>query len=114
MKYVNLTTRHHDSFCLFRTQRKGLQQRDSPARRDLVRELVNACEKRGLGLFLYYSYGLDWRHPYFLLAGGWHEGAVQWDAARPDYALPQPEYLFKKDDDFRTTLSSPTPRWESC
>jgi alpha-L-fucosidase len=65
MRYVNLTTRHHDSFCLWDTKTTDFNSAQSPARRDLVRELAEACAARGLMLFLYFSHGRDWRHPYF-------------------------------------------------
>jgi len=38
---------------------------DSPAERDLVQEMTDACRKVSMGLFLEYAYGLDWRHPNF-------------------------------------------------
>ncbi|MEI8045080.1 MAG: alpha-L-fucosidase, partial [Verrucomicrobiota bacterium] len=64
MSYVNITTRHHDSFCLFGSAQTDFHARNSPARRDLIRELADACRKKGLGLCLYYSHGRDWRHPH--------------------------------------------------
>jgi len=63
MRYVTLTTRHHDGFCLFETAQTDFHSVNTPARRDLVGELAAACRQKKLGLFLYYSYGLDWRHP---------------------------------------------------
>ncbi|MEZ5397186.1 MAG: alpha-L-fucosidase [Bryobacterales bacterium] len=47
MKYVNLTARHHDSFCLFRTNQSDFTSLDSPAQRDLVGELADACAAKG-------------------------------------------------------------------
>lgn len=38
---------------------------DYPAQRDFVKELAVTCRKAGLGLFIYYSVGIDWHHPYF-------------------------------------------------
>jgi len=101
MKYINMTARHHDSFCLFRTGQTDFNCLESPAGRDLAGELVKACDKRGLGVFLYYSYALDWKHPYFYSREAGMAGPVQWGASRPDYDHPQPEYLFRKDEDFR-------------
>ncbi|RMF99245.1 MAG: alpha-L-fucosidase precursor [Planctomycetota bacterium] len=86
MKYVNITTRHHDSFCLFRTKQTDFNSLNTPARRDLVAELADACRRKGLGLFLYYSHGRDWRHP--------HAPTLAWCGnARPHYESPQPEYI---------------------
>jgi len=65
MTYVNLTTRHHDGFCLFETAQHDFHSVNSPARRDLVGEMAEACRRKGLGFFIYYSYGLDWRDPNF-------------------------------------------------
>ncbi len=63
MKYVNLTSQHHDGFCLWDTDTTDFNSMKSAAGRDLVAELVAACDKRGLGCFLYYSHGRDWLHP---------------------------------------------------
>ncbi|MBC8125671.1 MAG: alpha-L-fucosidase, partial [Gloeobacteraceae cyanobacterium ES-bin-144] len=94
MKYVTITARHHDSFCLFDTKHSDYNSVSSPAKRDLIAELAEQCRKKSLGLFLYYSYALDWRHPYFYprkFSG----------MARPDYPVPEPRYLWKNDADFR-------------
>lgn len=64
MKYINITTRHHDSFCLWDTKVSEFKSTNSPAKRDLVAELAENCHKKGLGLCLYYSHGRDWRHPH--------------------------------------------------
>jgi alpha-L-fucosidase len=66
--------------------------------RDLVAELAAACDKKGLGLFLYYSYGADWKHPYF------YPREAGWNNARPNYKNPQPEYKFEKDEDFQNYI----------
>lgn len=96
MRYVNITARHHDSFCLFETAQTDYHAKASPAKRDLVGELAEACRKKGLGLFLYYSYALDWRHPYF-----YGNDVSKWKSARPNYARPDPAYKFAKDADFK-------------
>ena len=87
MRYVNLTTRHHDSFCLFRTAQTAFNSvTGAPARRDLVGELAEACAKRRLGLCLYYSHGRDWKHPHA-------PNNDQWGGkARPGYEPPEPTY----------------------
>ncbi|MEK6795948.1 MAG: alpha-L-fucosidase [Spirochaetota bacterium] len=95
MKYINITTRHHDSFCLFDTKTTDFKSTNSPAKRDLVYELANACARKNIGLFCYVSYGADWRHPYFHSR---EHGSV---AARPDYPSAQPEYLYREKKDFR-------------
>ena len=64
MKYVNLVTKHCDGFCLWNTRQTGFNSVRSAAKRDLVAEMAEACRKRGLGLFLFYEHGFDWRHPH--------------------------------------------------
>lgn len=60
MKYVTLTTRHHDGFSLYDT--RGLSKLDvthTPAKRDLIREYVDACRAEGIVPMLYCT-TLDW------------------------------------------------------
>jgi alpha-L-fucosidase len=94
MKYINITSRHHDSFCLFESRVSEYTSVNSPANRDLVAELAEKCQQKGLGLFLYYSYALDWWHPYFYPRSIFH-------IARPDYPFPEPRYKWKQDSDFK-------------
>ena len=94
MKYITITSKHHDGFCLFRTAATNYNSVQSAAKRDLMGELAAACRKRNLGLFFYYSYAADWHHPYFL------PRTSQTPIARPAYATPEPAYLFRSDADF--------------
>jgi alpha-L-fucosidase len=60
MKYITLTTRHHDGFSLFDT--KGLSDFDAPhsaAKRDLIAEFAAACRAEGIIPFFYHT-TLDW------------------------------------------------------
>ncbi|MCX6890824.1 MAG: alpha-L-fucosidase [Verrucomicrobia bacterium] len=98
MSYVNITTRHHDSFCLFGSAQTDFHARNSPARRDLIRELADACRKKGLGLCLYYSHGRDWRHPHAPNNDRWG------GSARPEYDPPEPSYATGKNHDLNRYL----------
>ena len=98
MKYVNLTTRHHDGFCLFASRQTDFNSVNSPAKRDLVGELAEACRKKGLGLCLYYSHGRDWRHPHAPNNDEWR------GSARPAYDPPEPSYAYGKDHDLQKYL----------
>ncbi len=93
-RYVNLTTKHHDGFLLWDSANCGYNAANSAARRDLVGELAEQCRTKGLGLFLYYSYALDWHHPWFF-------SRDYFDRARPDYPEPEPSYRFRRREDFR-------------
>ena len=62
MKYMVLTTKHHDGFCLFDSKFTDYKITKTPFGRDLVREYVEACRAEGLKVGFYYSL-LDWHHP---------------------------------------------------
>jgi alpha-L-fucosidase len=84
-EYVTFTTRHCESFCLWDTEQTTFNAVEAPAGRDLVAELSGACRDAGLGLFLYYVHGFEWRHPHSPSDRD-HES----DFVRPDYDDPAP------------------------
>jgi len=88
MKYINITTRHHDSFCLWDTKYSEFKSTNTPAKRDLLAELAAQCDKKGLALFFYYSHGRDWKHPHAPNNDKWK------GRARPAYDKPQQEYKY--------------------
>lgn len=104
MKYINITARHHDSFCLFKTNQTDYSSVNAPCGRDLIGELHAACKRRNLGIFLYYSYALDWRHPYFYSNEAASQGKVKWTSARPPYDPPEPRYLYRSEADFKNYI----------
>ena len=62
MKYVVLTTRHHDGFCLWDTRTTDFNAVNLGPKRDLVRPFVEAVRKAGLKVGFYFSV-VDWYHP---------------------------------------------------
>lgn len=62
MKYMVLTTRHHDGFCLFDSKVSNFTSVKTRAKRDFVAEYVKACRKFDMKVGFYYSL-LDWRFP---------------------------------------------------
>jgi len=64
MKYIVFTTKHHDGFCLFDSKLTEHKITNSPFKRDVVKELADACHEAGIHLGFYYSQ-LDWFHPDF-------------------------------------------------
>ena len=61
-KYMVLTTRHHEGFCLFDSKYSDYTSAKHGCKRDIVREYVEAARAAGLKVGLYYSL-LDWRYP---------------------------------------------------
>ncbi|MDX6225701.1 MAG: alpha-L-fucosidase [Frankiales bacterium] len=68
MKYVVLTTKHHEGFCLWDSALTDYKATNTPAGRDLVREFVDAVRSAGLRVGFYHSL-LDWHHPDFTVDG---------------------------------------------
>lgn len=62
MKYAVLTAKHHDGFCLFDSALTDYKATNTKAKRDLVKEYVEAFREAGLKVGLYYSL-IDWHHP---------------------------------------------------
>lgn len=62
MKYIVLTTKHHDGFCLWDSKLTDYNIMNTPFKRDVVRELVEACKKQGIKFGAYYS-TCDWYDP---------------------------------------------------
>ncbi len=63
MKYIVITSKHHDGFCLFDTDATDYNVMDaSPFKRDIIKELSEECAKQGLKFGVYYSQFKDWYH----------------------------------------------------
>jgi len=62
MKYMVMTTKHHEGFCLWDTQQTNYNAMQRGPGRDLVREFVEACREFDLKTGFYYSL-MDWHHP---------------------------------------------------
>lgn len=69
MKYITITTKHHDGFCLWDSKATDFDVMDAtPFKRDIIKEMAAACQKHGIKLCLYYSL-LDWKHPDYSVKG---------------------------------------------
>lgn len=62
MRYLVFTSKHHDGFSMFDSKLTDYKITNSPFKRDVVKELADACHKAGLKLGYYYS-PVDWHHP---------------------------------------------------
>ncbi len=77
MKYLVITAKHHDGFAMFSSTVSGFNiVGATPFKRDVVRELADACKRHGMSFGVYYSQAQDWHQP-----GGlsWHG---PWDPAQ--------------------------------
>ncbi len=79
MKYIVITSKHHDGFCIFPSDYSTYDIDDaSPFDRDPLAELAGACKKHGIRLGFYYSHCVDWSHP------GGYKGGERWAKERKD------------------------------
>jgi alpha-L-fucosidase len=72
MKYICVTTKHHDGFCLWDTKQTAYNTMNTPYKKDIIAMLAEACQKRNVPLCLYYSIA-DWHHPNYPNLGRHHE-----------------------------------------
>jgi alpha-L-fucosidase len=72
MKYITLTTKHHDGFCLWDTRQTDFNTMNTPYKKDVIGQLADACHKRKIPLCLYYSIA-DWNQPNYPNQGRHHE-----------------------------------------
>lgn len=64
MKYLVVTSKHHDGFCLFHSKLTKYNIVDAtPFKRDIIAELAEACREGGIRFGIYYSQ-LDWHHSF--------------------------------------------------
>jgi len=79
LRYITMTTKHHDGFAMWDTKLTSWNVVDStPYAKDVIRQLADASHAAGMPLFLYYSQ-LDWHHPDF-----WPLGGTGRTAGRPE------------------------------
>jgi alpha-L-fucosidase len=69
MKYVIFTTKHHDGFCMWDSKFTEYKITNTPFKRNVLREIVDAFRAEGIKIGLYYSIS-DWTHPDFLITEG--------------------------------------------
>jgi alpha-L-fucosidase len=62
MKYIVITSKHHDGFCIWDTKLTDYNIMNAPFHHDILKELSAACRKQGIVFSTYYSI-LDWHHP---------------------------------------------------
>ncbi len=90
-KYIVITAKHHDGFCLFDSQVTDYTiVQATPFGRDPLAELAEACQREGIRLGFYYSQSQDWHHPDGL-GNDWdyNPGEKDFAAYLEDYVKPQ-------------------------
>jgi alpha-L-fucosidase len=99
-KYMIITSKHHDGFAMFKSADPFNVVDATPFKRDVIRELSDACKKQGIHFGVYYSQMQDWNHPGGDVQGNNPNG--HWDptmkGSLDDYlqkvSIPQVKELF--------------------
>ena len=80
MKYITITSRHHDGFAMFDSKVSDWNiVARTPYGKDPLKMLADECHRQGIKLFFYYSQ-LDWHNPDY-----YPRGRTAWDNGRPDH-----------------------------
>ncbi len=74
MKYLVITSKHHDGFAMFDTKLTDWGIMSTPFRRDPIKELAAECKKAGIKFCVYYSI-MDWHHPDYVPRRPWNDVA---------------------------------------
>ena len=104
MKYVVLTTKHHEGFCLFDSQYTDYKVTNTPFGRDLVKEFVDAFRAEGIRIGFYYSL-IDWHHPDFPIDDK-HPRRLDPDAEELDKGRDMRKYAQYMRDQIRELLTN--------
>jgi alpha-L-fucosidase len=70
MKYIVITSKHHDGFALFDAPGTDFDVMSTPFKRDIMKELADECRKQDMRICWYYSI-MDWHHPDYLPRRNW-------------------------------------------
>ncbi len=98
MKYIVITSKHHDGFCLFDSRQTSFTVLSTPFRRDILKELSDECRKQGIRLCWYYSI-MDWHHPDYL-------PRREWETTRSAEGADQDRYVSYMKEQLRELLTS--------
>lgn len=113
MKYIVITSKHHDGFAMFKSEASKYNIVDAtPYKKDPLKDLAEACRKEGIKLGFYYSQAQDWHHKGGAASGG-HWDKEKQDGSMDEYidtiAVPQVKEILSNYGEFPTVLWWDTP-----
>ena len=76
MKYVVITSKHHDGFCLWDSKVGDYDIMATPYKKDILKALSKACKKQGIKFCFYHSI-MDWHHPDYLPRRDWENRSAE-------------------------------------
>ncbi|MBI5384040.1 MAG: alpha-L-fucosidase [Verrucomicrobia bacterium] len=111
MKYIVITSKHHDGFALFDSQASDWNiAKATPYGKDLLQPLAEACRKHGLKLGFYYSQAQDWNNGGSAAGGKWDQAQERsMDEYIDKVAVPQVKEILSHYGEFPAVLWWDTP-----
>jgi len=100
MKYIVITSKHHDGFCLWPSKLTDYDIESTPFKRDILGELKKACDEHGMKLGFYYSI-MDWHHPNYPPRG--------WEKDRPRDQVDMDKYVAYMKGQLKELVESYAP-----
>ena len=77
VKYIVITSKHHDGFCLFDSKLTDYDVVEAtPFSRDILKELADECHREGIKICWYHSV-MDWHHPDYLPRRKWESRSAE-------------------------------------
>lgn len=107
MKYLVITTKHHDGFALWPSKQGEFNVSRTPYRRDLMRAVADACRRHGVVPCWYHSI-MDWHHPDYLPRRDWEKGTRSADGASFDRYV---QYLHAQVEELLTQYGDIGVMW---
>jgi alpha-L-fucosidase len=111
MKYIVITSKHHDGFAMYDTKVNGWGiTHATPFKRDPLQELATACRKHGVKLGFYYSQAQDWNNGGSAMGGKWDKAQEHsMDEYIDKVAAPQVKEILSNYGEFPAVLWWDTP-----
>ena len=112
MKYIVITTKHHDGFAMFDTKASPWNiVQASPYGKDPLKDLAAACRKYGIKLGFYYSQAQDWNNGGSAASGKWDKAqAHDMDDYIDNVAVPQVKEICSNYGEFPAVIWWDTPK----
>lgn len=91
MKYFVVTTKHHEGFCLWDSKHTDYKATNTPAKRDLLKPMIEAFRRRQMRVGLYHSL-IDWHHRHYIIDPHIGPYRAHFDRAKMNQGRDQKKY----------------------
>ena len=99
-RYMIFTTKHHDGFCMWPSKYTDYTIANTPFKKDIVKELVDAYDAEGIDTYLYFSI-IDWSHPGYLSGGNINSPNVKKAFQEENYNPFETQEQIEKYEEFK-------------